>query len=664
MKRHQNLRQYALLLQIIIITRLGLAFLRVFAVSAMWGLERFALVNFRYLPAGIITLTFLTFLSSWLLLKRIYSLHITRWWTYITFGLGLFRIVEQLNHNAIGDYLLSGSGVILFIVYFSVVYQTARTRKGIDGNLVATGIAIGIMVDTALRGALWTLDLSWQPGLWPISIVTILAVTCVGLSLIIKPQNGQTATTPKAPLSWGILILGPYFFLVQHLFGDISRILQGTGWTLATSLAFLLTGNLLGVLATHWTPKFYQKKSLRLLPWLFFLGIASTTMLLSTWQYIVALYFVEIISSVLVTTILEILFSSPGDKNILRSRKTYLIGFFIYLLFVMVFYSTGTNDLVFVFVGIMVALVFWKTTSEATLLLILAPRREKVWGGLFIILLLPLIFVPWLVANDQFVPDATISAEDTISVMQLNIHQGVDAYGRLSLWEQAKFIRESDVDIVALNEVSRGSLWSGSADTLLWLSHELDMYAAYGPTIGHVNGNAFLSKFPLENVDSQIYSTGDSVFPSGCTTATISLGQKTLKLVSTHVVWSKIDTTRKNLLDRTTGNHPERINLFHALVSSCLNGSESSLLLGDMNVKPDSEAIKVLREIGLRDSAEISPERDTFTWHTTLPLRRIDYVFGSSEVFFESYQVVPVVLSDHFPIIVSLSLQDTLASGE
>ncbi|MEA2008076.1 MAG: hypothetical protein U9O54_03065, partial [Chloroflexota bacterium] len=299
MPQHHNLRRYALLLQTILVTQFALAFLRVFTTSSTWGFERFYIFSLRYIPASVIVLIILTSLSPWLLLKRIRTLHIVRWWTRVGIGLGIFRLAEQLAHNAILDYFFAGGGIILFIVYFSIVYQTARSRRWIHGNLVATGIAIAVMLDTALRGALWTLDLSWQPGLWPIIVVVILSVILAGLSFVIKPQNGQEVTSPKFPLVWGLLLVGFYFFFIQHLFGDISRILQNTGWPLDISLLLLLTGNFLGVMGTRWASARCKKKSLRLLPWLFLLGAISVTLGVWGWQYIAALYLIEITNSIM-----------------------------------------------------------------------------------------------------------------------------------------------------------------------------------------------------------------------------------------------------------------------------------------------------------------------------------------------------------------------------
>ncbi|OQY36410.1 MAG: hypothetical protein B6243_03265 [Anaerolineaceae bacterium 4572_5.2] len=664
MPQYRNLRRYALLLQIILVTQFALAFLRVFATSGVWGIERFYIFDFRYLPAGMVVLIILTVLSPWLLLKRIHSLHLVSWWTYVSTGLGIFRVAEQLTHNAIGDYFFASGGIILFIVYFSIIYQAARSRGWIRGNMIATGIAIAVMLDTALRGALWTLDLSWQPGLWPIIVVTILSATLAALSFVIKPKNGQAITSPKFPLAWGLLLVGFYFFFIQHLFGGISRILQNTGYPLEISLFLLLAGNYLGVLGTRWASMRNKKKLLHLLPGFFLLGTIFLTLGVSGWQYIAVLYLIEITNGVMIAIVLDVIFSAPGDKNILRTRKVYLVSFITYILSVMIFYATGMLNLIFIPIGVIVAAIFWETISVNTSLRIITPLRHKAWISIFIVLLLPLALAPLSVKHNQTTIDPITRANSTITVMQLNMHQGIDSYGHLSLPQQAAFIRENDVDIVSLNEVSRGSLWSGSTDTLLWLSHELGMYAAYGPTMGHMSGNAFLSKLPFEEVHTQLYSQKDSIFPSGCVTIDISLNGQIVQLVSTHVVWSKIDAARTNLLERNTGSLPERVNLFQSLVNTCVNTSKPSLIMGDMNVKPNSEAIQVLQAAGLTDAAETSPNADTFTWHTTLPLRRIDYIFGSPEIFFESYQVAPTVLSDHFPIITSLHLQGKLTNAK
>lgn len=658
----ENLRRYRLLLQIVLVIRFGLVFLRVFATSGMWAFERFYIFSFRYIPAGVFLLVMVTICSPWLLLKRIRSFSLLPWWNYVGIGLGVIRIAEQLCNHAIGDYFLASLGLILFLVYFSMVYQAARSQGWVDGGLIATGITVAVLLDTALRGALWTLGLSWQPGLWPLLVVIVLAVTLAGLSFLLRPKNGAAITSPRFPLAWGILLVGFFFFYIQHLFGDISRILQRTGWPLGISLFFLLLGNLLAVAATWWGRRLHTKGSLRLLPVFFLAGLVLIALGVSGWVYVIALYVVAITAAMMLAKVLDLVFSAPGDEKILRTRKVYLLSFITYALSVILFSASGWSDWVLIFVGGLLVIFFARSVLSCPGGWLTFPQRAGVPAAVFVVLLIPTVVVPWLVDRDQPAVEPVPPVDGSMEVMHLNIHQGVNPYGSISLRQTADFIRDNDVSIVSMNEVSRGAMWSGSADTLLWLAHELGMHAAYGPTMGQMSGNAFLSRYPFDRVENKLYSGKASVFPSGCLSVDVALGQGDLQLVATHVIWSKVDIGRKDLFDHNTGDLPDRVALFTNLVSEC-TGEGPLLLLGDMNAKPDTEAIRVLRAAGFNDAAEVGRE-DVFTWHATLPLRRIDYVFGSEEIHFDSYRVASEQLSDHFPILVSVRLDEETARTE
>lgn len=657
-----NLREYSLLLQIVVVIRFGLVFLRVFTTSGMWAFERFYIFSFRYIPAGVFLLIILTICSPWLLLKRIRSFSLLPWWNYVAIGLSVFRIAEQFCNHAIWDYFLASVGLILFLVYFSMVYQAARSQGWVDGGLIATAITTALLLDTALRGGLWTLDLSWQPGLWPMLVVLVLAVTLAGLSFFLQPQNGTAITSPRFPLAWGILLVGFFFFFIQHLFGDISRILQRTGWPLETSLFFLLMGNLLAVAATWLGRRLHKKRSLFLFPVLFLAGVVSIALGASAWGYVIALYLAAVSAAMMLAKTLDVVFSAPGDEKVLRTRKVYLLSFILYVLSVMLFVISGWSDWVLIFVGGLMAIFFARSVLSCPGRWLSTPQRTSVPEAVFLVLLIPTVVTPLLIKRDQLAVEPVPPVDGRVKVMQLNIHQGVNPYGNLSLHQTADFIRTNDVSIVSMNEVSRGALWSGSADTLLWLAHELGMHAAYGPTMGQMSGNAFLSRFPFERVENKLYSLNESVFPSGCLSVDVALGDGDLRLVATHVIWSKVDINRKDLFDRNTGDLPDRVALFMDLVSECA-GDGPLLLLGDMNAKPDTEAIQVLRAAGFSDAAEVGRE-DVFTWHATLPLRRIDYVFGSKGIHFDSYQVASEQLSDHFPILVSVRLDEETARTE
>ncbi len=661
MLQRQHIRQYALLLQVILVTRFGLLFLRVLATSGMWGFAQFAPLNIQYIPIIIIFIILLTGFIPWVLLKRIHPPALTSWWFRISIGLSILRVAEQLNHNAVLDYCIASGGLILFTAYFLSVYQASRFQRWITSDVIIIGIAAAMMLDTALRGALWTLDLSWQQGIRPLFIVIPLSIILTGLTFIITPQNGLRSTNNTHPSVWGVLLLSIYFFFSQHLYSDVSCILQQTGWALETGLLFLLIGNFLSILAVRWASTRCKKRIFSFLPWSLLFGSILITAAGSVWQYIVALYIMEISSTLMVALALKKIFSLSGNASITQVKKIYLFNFIAYILLIILFYTTGMPTYTFVFVSMLSAVLFWKTVLQKPYPSDFTALPPIVWKGTAVVLILAILIAPLSVKQDQIVIEPTASSDQEINIMQWNMHESIDAYGRLSLQQQAELIRTQNVDILSLNEVNRGSLLSGGVDALLWLSHNLEMHAAYGSTIGTMSGNAFLSKLPIEKVESVIYSQ-ESILPSGCVAIDILADNRTVQFVSTHVVFNKAHVTTADFKENNTGNLPGRVDIFRDLVDACVDTSIPFILLGDMNARPDTKAIDVLRATGLVDAA--GSNTTGYTVVPPIPPQRIDYVFSSPQIILEAYQVIEGTLSDHFPITVSLNLKNEVVGAE
>lgn len=94
-----------------------------------------------------------------------------------------------------------------------------------------------------------------------------------------------------------------------------------------------------------------------------------------------------------------------------------------------------------------------------------------------------------------------------IKMLTLNIHHGKGMDGKLNLNRIAEVIKETDADLIGLNEVDRCfSRRSGYVDQLSWLSERLNMNPAFGTAVTLRSkksdflgqyGNALLSRYPL-----------------------------------------------------------------------------------------------------------------------------------------------------------------------
>ena len=102
--------------------------------------------------------------------------------------------------------------------------------------------------------------------------------------------------------------------------------------------------------------------------------------------------------------------------------------------------------------------------------------------------------------EEATVPVLIMEDKHGITVMTYNVRHGRGIDGRVDLERIAAVIRESEADIVALQEVDRYWWRSGMEDQIRRLGEKLEMSWVYAPAIaaGWMQyGNAVLSRFPL-----------------------------------------------------------------------------------------------------------------------------------------------------------------------
>ena len=79
--------------------------------------------------------------------------------------------------------------------------------------------------------------------------------------------------------------------------------------------------------------------------------------------------------------------------------------------------------------------------------------------------------------------------------------------------------------------------------------------------------------------------------------------------------------------------------------------------MGDLNAQPSNAEIEALRAAGLIDSFTEAGQGDGFTFYSTRPDRRIDYVLHSPDLVATDFQVDPSTASDHRAVAVTLALK-------
>ncbi len=233
-----------------------------------------------------------------------------------------------------------------------------------------------------------------------------------------------------------------------------------------------------------------------------------------------------------------------------------------------------------------------------------------------------------------------------IVVLSYNIRHGLGTDGKIDLERTAAVIRSVSPDVVALQEVDRGTERSGGVDQARELGRLTGLQAVFGRAIdyqGGQYGNAVLSRLPIR---------GSRVHPlpgqEPRALLEVELGSHSggsdpaFLLFATHLDATRPETHRIEAARR----------ILAATISRPLT---PALLAGDLNTVPERETMKILLEAWRVSGGEI--ERPTVPVET--PKRQIDYVLFRPEDRWKTVEVRVLdekTASDHRPILAVLEL--------
>ncbi|MDR7513058.1 MAG: endonuclease/exonuclease/phosphatase family protein, partial [Armatimonadota bacterium] len=228
-----------------------------------------------------------------------------------------------------------------------------------------------------------------------------------------------------------------------------------------------------------------------------------------------------------------------------------------------------------------------------------------------------------------------------VRVMAYNLHQGYSTSGMQDLEALARTIEASGAEVAALQEVSRGWVINGATDMLTWLGRRLGMVAAWGPAADPAFGNAILSRRPIAAAGHVALPRVGVPMRRGALWAAVDLGGgETLLVIATH------------LHHVEAHGHVRELQAF--AVANLWHERPRAVVLGDFNATPEAIEIEVLRRAGLRDAFVLAGEGEGFTYPSTRPQRRIDYIFVSPDLSARSFRVLSGTASDHLGIVVTL----------
>ncbi|MBI5566940.1 MAG: endonuclease/exonuclease/phosphatase family protein [Chloroflexi bacterium] len=614
----------------------GLQLLRVWIAGLFYYLNEVANTGYATL-VGVAALVFATTFLAGAVRRRLGA----RALLIVGGGVGVVRLIEQINQDPGLDLIVASIGVALFLMFIPIMLETLRANE--HDRHFATSIVLGVSIDTAIKGALGTLELSWTLGALPLVVVVI----GVGLQLWLLARNlARSGAESGQPVSqgssWTLIAIGPFLFLEAQLFQNIGHVTTLTGFSQPLAFELIVLANAFSLAAVS---ALYGRLPRRAWTWTFVVGL----LLVVTTLPLVADLFapltadplapLELMAGQVAASIgLVIIGQARGTRPAARVIGTGLVIMFGLLLGYYIGHVVKLPIAHWLFQPLAALIVLGAMTLTA-LRSGETPTPDRLdWTpgliGLGLMVLPVLALLGWQ-------EPATTTGQLPIRIMSYNLHSGFDVTGRFNLEGAAQAIELEQADVIGLQEISRGWVLDGSIDMLTWLSQRLNLPYVWGSTADPMWGNAILSRYPIKDVQYLAMPNNDVVRPArGYLVATIEVGDGSISLIVTH-------------LHHVGSDSALRVPQVQAVLGTWARRA-GTVLLGDLNATPDAPEMQLLREAGLIDAFTEAGKGDGFTYASNRPFQRIDYIYHSADLSSQSFEVNPGLASDHRGIAVTI----------
>jgi endonuclease/exonuclease/phosphatase family metal-dependent hydrolase len=636
----------AWLLLTVISALFGMQLTRVFFASLAWPFDRDTnlLLSLSWTP-------FLVFSIPLFILIATRHMRLEKLLILVVALQASMRLLEQVNTNARLDFLLASLGLIGFGLFFPVAFKFIRGNRDASGLAIAIGIMLGLSLDTALRSALWTLDISWQSGWAPVVFIGGLAVLQLVMAHYVRLSTPLLEPSPRMITALSAFGLGPFFYLAHIEYQNITELFVRSGWQFNIVVVAVLVSNLIGIMLSIF---FNSQPPGRRTSIFIAAQIIMLTGLVVGWfvwdgsVYLVAICVSGIAASVILGFVSRSLLEDISTVRPGYGRFAHGIGFIIFLLLALMYYILQTSMLVSIIAALIlmassIGRMHRQTPREHQLRLL--PSPEPVSRiPLLLLVLLTISTSIWIYENDT---DSAVrfGMPDELHVMTLNAHQGFDALGGIGVTRQTELIRQEDIDVVAISEASRGWLFNGMIDTLLWMSHELGYEYVYGPEIEFVTGNAFVSRYPIRVREAGVFKAQSFPVTSGFLRVHLFEGQQPLQMIGAHLAW---------------GEAPDDIEVRRQEVEELFEMLEPgipTIILGDLNMRPHEPGYALFQNAGYQDWVNEYHPGENYTFNTMGLYKRVDYIFVAPQMQIHAMDNLPVTVSDHLPVLGKLCLQ-------
>lgn len=556
--------------------------------------------------------------------------------------MALARLAEQSVTEPQVDLVLSAVGVIAFMPVIPLakgLLDTASTTGGVHWRY---GLALGLALDTAVKGGLATLDVSWQAGSWIglIGLALPLALLAFVQREALRSGVEDSPAVPSLREALPLVAIGPFLFLELLLFQNVAQLAAVTDWRQPAAFMWIVAANVVGLVGVVWIMG-------RRVPWPA-LVVAAMVLFAAVywertgWQAAIALLFGHLAALALVAKSIG---GDPAARDNWGLSVSWVAATGVMLFMGLAFFYYAGYDLD---VGVDSRTLLGAAVALMAVAAIVPQRRQgptqewNLWASMSpaILLVAPLaLALSWSVQN----PEAPRSTP--IRFMTYNIHQGFGTDGTLNMEALAQAIEAEDPDVVALQEVSRGWLVNGSFDTLEWLSQRLELPYVWGPAADSVWGNAILSRIPVTLVERHDMPNNDDI------------------VMDRGFLWVELDTnwgTRLRIIATHfhAGEDDGHLRVPQSLaILKRWNNEERTVLLGDFNGRPQSREVQTIRQAGFKDAfMEAGAAVPGHTFASDDLIERIDYIFVTPDLTARDYSARVSQASDHLPVAVTVDM--------
>jgi endonuclease/exonuclease/phosphatase family metal-dependent hydrolase len=238
-----------------------------------------------------------------------------------------------------------------------------------------------------------------------------------------------------------------------------------------------------------------------------------------------------------------------------------------------------------------------------------------------------------------------------LKVATFNIHHGVGPDNVLDLERIAATVESTGAEVVGLQEVDvHFGERSNFVDQANWLADRLGMYVVFGANLDfdpltpgaprRQYGTAILSEHRIRAWSNTLLPNPEGGEQRGLLEAQIRVRGLPLTIFNTHLQHN---------------SQVERLAQVAAIRDVLAGTNQSVVMLGDLNATPDSPEIAGITE-DLVDAWVTAGVGAGYTYDSTTPHARIDYVLSSGDVVARTAAVVTADASDHLPVVVDLGL--------